>query len=191
MPIHRTSQAYSAAHAPMRAGSSVVRGSTDPEESTRFGAATAAGVQPDHTLGVRSGAMDTVPTHASSYSRLTEKPWGREVLLSPPGAPYVGKLLFVAAGHRLSLQWHDQKDESIAMLSGSATLVLQDDGGALAEIPMQPHTGYRVLPGRIHRLIAHEDSVFVEASTPEIGTTYRVQDDYGRSDGPAAAPPLP
>ncbi len=122
---------------------------------------------------------------ANGTSHVTPKPWGREVLLSPPDAPYVGKLLFVTAGQRLSLQWHDEKDESIALISGSATLLLDDYAGHLTEIPMEVNTGYRVLPGRVHRLVAHEDSVFVEASTPETGSTFRLEDDYGRSDEPA------
>ena len=133
--------------------------------------------------------MDTVPRLAAGFSRTTVKPWGREVLLSPPDAPYVGKLLFVDAGHRLSVQWHDQKDESIALISGAATLYLQGDDGDLADVAMEPRVGYRVLPGRIHRLHAHEGSVFVEASTPEVGSTYRVEDDYGRSNSQADGTP--
>lgn len=119
---------------------------------------------------------------AEGYSSVTDKPWGREVLFSAPGAPYVGKLLFVTSGHRLSLQRHDRKDECIALLSGRATIVLEDAEGELCEIAMDTCVGYRVLPGRAHRLIAHADSVFVEASTEEVGTTYRLADDYGRSD---------
>ena len=126
--------------------------------------------------------METIPRDDVSFSRVTPKPWGREVLLSPPGAPYVGKLLFVNGGHRLSLQWHDQKDESIALISGAADLLLGDASGGLARIQMEAHVGYRVEPGRVHRLVAHEDSVFVEASTPEIGSTFRLEDDYGRPD---------
>lgn len=130
--------------------------------------------------------MDALAPTEPGFSRTTAKPWGHEVLISPPEAPYAGKLLYVTAGRRLSLQWHDQKDESIALISGNATLVLQDERGNLVEVAMEPNTGYRVVPGRKHRIVAHEDSVFVEASTPEVGTTYRVEDDYGRSDSPAA-----
>lgn len=126
--------------------------------------------------------MENGSRQQGGFSRTTAKPWGREVLLSPPGAPYVGKLLFVTSGHRLSLQWHDEKDESIALISGAATLLLESDDGQLTELQMALNTGYRVLPRRVHRLIAHEDSTFIEASTPETGATYRVEDDYGRSD---------
>ncbi len=133
--------------------------------------------------------MNLPDTDAAAFSRTTPKPWGSEVLFSPPGAPYVGKILNISAGHRLSLQWHDEKDESITLISGDATLALEGEDGALQEIQMALLTGYRVLPGRIHRLIATTDSVLVEASTPETGSTFRVEDDYGRSDEHLEASP--
>jgi mannose-6-phosphate isomerase len=132
----------------------------------------------------------TVEPHlqALGTSQVTPKPWGAEVRFSPADAPYVGKLLFVTKGERLSLQRHDEKDESIALVQGHATLILEDEAGSLVEIKMEANVGYRVLPGRAHRLIAHEDSVLVEASTAETGTTYRLADDYGRSDEPLSPP---
>src|SRR5947207_1024777 len=45
-------------------------------------------------------------------SQRVEKPWGYEVLLSPPDAPYTSKLIHVRAGQRLSLQVHDTKIET-------------------------------------------------------------------------------
>src|SRR4051794_4120075 len=46
------------------------------------------------------------------FDHRVEKPWGYEVLLSPPGAPYTSKLIAVRAGNRLSLQVHDVKVET-------------------------------------------------------------------------------
>mgnify|MGYP001256785902 FL=1 len=127
----------------------------------------------------------------SEDAHATPKPWGREVRFSGMDSQYVGKLLFVNGGQRLSLQRHDQKDESIALVSGKALLVLEDADGKLQEFEMALYTGYRVLPGRAHRLIAVHDSVFVEASTPETGTTFRLADDYGRGhEGPAPRHPI-
>jgi quercetin dioxygenase-like cupin family protein len=109
-----------------------------------------------------------------------EKPWGYELIFTPPEKPYTGKILHVRAGKRLSLQWHDEKQETIMLLRGRATLLADDANHMLAEIEMEPGKGYSNVPGQRHRLIAIEDSDFVEASLPETGNTYRVEDDSGR-----------
>ena len=118
----------------------------------------------------------------SPYAVRAEKPWGFELLFTPPEKPYVGKLLHVAAGTRLSLQLHDEKFETILLLSGRAQLQVDDEAGELITIDMLPHAGYHNVPGQRHRLVALEDSEFVESSTPETGTTYRLEDDAGRGD---------
>ncbi len=50
----------------------------------------------------------------------------------------------------------------------------------LREIEMEPGKGYTIRPFQKHRLVALEDAEIVEASTPEVGTTYRLEDDYAR-----------
>lgn len=118
----------------------------------------------------------------ASYFKETNKPWGREVLLTPDGLPYVGKLIFVSAGARLSLQYHDEKTETQCLISGKALLWLENDDGDIEKIEMKSERGYIVSPGRKHRLEGLEDAVVLEASTPETGTTFRVEDDYERPD---------
>ena len=115
-------------------------------------------------------------------ARRVEKPWGYEVLLSPPDAPYTAKLVAVRAGCQLSLQVHDVKVETQALVSGQGVLVLQGPDGADREIEMQPGLGYHVAVGQRHRLRALTDIVVFEASSPEAGTTYRLVDDYARPD---------
>jgi oxalate decarboxylase/phosphoglucose isomerase-like protein (cupin superfamily) len=119
---------------------------------------------------------------AVGVQRLVEKPWGSELVFTESRLPYCGKLLTIQAGHRLSLQVHDSKTETICLLTGSALLTLEDEGGAVIETPMELQVGYTVLPGRRHRIRALADSVLAEASTPETGTTFRLEDDYGRPD---------
>ena len=46
-----------------------------------------------------------------------EKPWGYELHWAKTGR-YVGKLIHVNAGHALSLQYHNEKDETIFLWSG-------------------------------------------------------------------------
>jgi mannose-6-phosphate isomerase-like protein (cupin superfamily) len=134
--------------------------------------------------------MATPPTFdPSAFSldpngRRIEKPWGYEVLLSPPDAPYTAKLIHVRAGKRLSLQIHDVKVETQTLVAGRGILVLEGPDGELHEVAMEKGVGYHVAVGQRHRLCAapDEDATVFEASTPELGTTYRLADDYARPD---------
>jgi mannose-6-phosphate isomerase len=109
-----------------------------------------------------------------------EKPWGYEIVFTPPDAAYTGKVLHVNAGKRLSLQFHDEKRETIMLLDGEGILLCDNSRGELEEIVMEPGKGYSNIPGQRHRLIAITDCNFVEASTPETGATYRLEDDANR-----------
>jgi mannose-6-phosphate isomerase len=113
------------------------------------------------------------------HQRRVEKPWGWEVLWAETPF-YVGKILHIIAGRRLSLQYHDEKHETQCLLRGRALLVLEDDDGTLREIAMEPGRGYTVTPFQQHRIIAIDDCDVLEVSTPEVGTTYRLADDYAR-----------
>lgn len=115
-------------------------------------------------------------------STVTDKPWGREILLTPPDTQYVGKLIFVDDGARISLQYHDRKTETQCLVSGRAEIWLENDQGELDKFEMEKNVGYTIRPGQRHRLVGVEDAVVIEASTPELGTTYRVEDDYDRQD---------
>src|SRR5215468_9796063 len=116
--------------------------------------------------------------------RRIDKPWGFEVLLSPPNAPYASKLIHVYAGRRLSLQLHDTKVETQTLVAGRGVLVLEGADGKLHDIEMQPGVGYHVAVGQRHRLCAaaDADATVFEASTPEAGVTLRLEDDYARPD---------
>jgi mannose-6-phosphate isomerase len=118
------------------------------------------------------------------HARRLEKPWGYEVLLSPDDAPYTAKLIHVRAGKRLSLQLHDTKVETQTLMAGRGILVLEGSDGELHEIDMEPGLGYHVAVGQRHRLCAapDADATVFEASTPELGTTLRLEDDYARPD---------
>src|SRR5215831_18491953 len=117
-------------------------------------------------------------------ARRIEKPWGYEVLLSPADAPYAFKLIHVKAGKRLSLQLHDTKVETQTLVAGRGVLVLEGTDGELHNVEMQPGVGYHVSVGQRHRLCAaaDEDVTVFESSTPELGVTFRLEDDYSRPD---------
>lgn len=118
------------------------------------------------------------------YGRRIEKPWGYEILLSPPDAPYASKLIHVDAGKRLSLQVHDTKIETQTLVTGRCVLVLEGPDGELHDIDMQPGVGYHVAVGQRHRLAApaDQDATVFETSSPEAGVTLRLEDDYARPD---------
>lgn len=132
-----------------------------------------------------SGTPPTFDPSAFSLApnaRRIEKPWGYEVLLSPPEAPYAAKLIHVRAGTRLSLQVHDTKVETQTLLGGRGFLVLEGPDGELRDVWLEPGVGYHIAVGQRHRLCAapDEDVTVFEASSPELGVTYRLQDDYAR-----------
>ncbi|OGE17081.1 hypothetical protein A2769_02910 [Candidatus Daviesbacteria bacterium RIFCSPHIGHO2_01_FULL_37_27] len=116
------------------------------------------------------------------YIKRVKKPWGYELHFTPDNLPYMGKILHINAGKRVSLQIHDKKMESWYKLSGKVIMILGDNEGNLFEQEMEKGVGYTTKINQKHRLKALEDSDILEVSTPEIGTTFRLEDDYARTD---------
>jgi quercetin dioxygenase-like cupin family protein len=112
-------------------------------------------------------------------TRRVEKPWGHELIWAHT-PQYVGKLLVIEAGRRLSLQRHEVKDESILVNSGRLRLFLEDDDGVVLEEELGPGEHRHVPTGRIHRYEAIERTDLIEVSTPELGDVVRLEDDFGR-----------
>jgi mannose-6-phosphate isomerase len=112
--------------------------------------------------------------------RRVEKPWGYELIWALTDT-YCGKVLFVRAGHALSLQFHREKDESWLVQSGRAKLELGEAGqGALAEEVVGPGYAFHYRPGTVHRVTALEDTTILEVSTPQLDDVVRLEDAYGR-----------
>jgi mannose-6-phosphate isomerase-like protein (cupin superfamily) len=112
-------------------------------------------------------------------ARRVEKPWGHELIWAHTER-YVGKLLVIEAGKRLSLQKHLVKDESIYVISGRLRLVLANESGALEQHELGPGEHRRIATGRVHRFEALERVALMEVSTPELDDVVRLADDYGR-----------
>ncbi|MBC7707653.1 cupin [Polaromonas sp.] len=123
---------------------------------------------------------DTSNFSTDSYVRRIEKPWGYELHWVREDAPYMGKIIHINAGARLSLQLHDEKQESWLVMSGQAAVIWEDASGTLVQTHLQPGQGYSTQLGQRHRLIGVTDCDVVEVSTPELGTTWRLEDDYSR-----------
>ncbi len=109
-----------------------------------------------------------------------EKPWGHELWWAQTER-YVGKLLHVKAGHKLSLQYHERKDETIHLWSGDLLLVLDEGEGTLTEHRLSPGQSYHVRPFTKHRMVAVTDCDILEVSTPEVDDVVRLEDAYGRA----------
>lgn len=107
-----------------------------------------------------------------------EKPWGHELIWARTDR-YVGKILHVDAGHVLSLQYHERKDESIYVLTGEIILRLQQ-GDTLIERRLAQGEAFHIQPKVIHQFEAVVTSDLLEASTPEIDDVIRLKDRYGR-----------
>jgi mannose-6-phosphate isomerase len=118
----------------------------------------------------------------SPYAKRIEKPWGYEIHWVPADKPYMGKIEHVKAGCRMSLQIHDQKQESWLIMKGRAKVIWEDSSGKIVETELEPGQGYSTNIGQKHRLVGITDCDIIEVSTPEIGTTYRLEDDYKRPD---------
>lgn len=112
----------------------------------------------------------------------TTKPWGHEIIFTKPDDPYTGKIIYINAGKRFSLQVHDEKQETQMLVSGEANLIIDNKKGELTTIKMEPFKGYTLHVGQRHRVQAITDCAIYEVSTSETGTTYRLEDDYKRPD---------
>ncbi len=99
----------------------------------------------------------------------------------PDGMPYMGKILHINEGKRFSLQYHDKKSESWYLMSGRAKIIWDGDGGQLEEVEMEKRKGYSVDAKQRHRMQGITDCEIIEVSMPEVGITYRLEDDYSRA----------
>ena len=108
-----------------------------------------------------------------------DKPWGYEIIWAHTDR-YVGKILHVNAGEALSLQYHEVKDETLYLLSGTYELIV-DEHGELVRHELEPGYAYHVRPGKRHRMVAGPEGCdILEASTPELDDVVRLEDRYGR-----------
>ena len=119
------------------------------------------------------------PLHETNAARV-DKPWGHELIWAHTER-YVGKVLVIEPGNRLSLQKHLEKDESIYVLSGRLYLHLESEAGEVEVTPLDAGGHVRIPTGRIHRFEAKDERVeLMEVSTPELDDVVRLEDDYGR-----------
>lgn len=110
--------------------------------------------------------------------RRVEKPWGHEEIWAETSR-YVGKILHINKGHRLSRQYHEKKEETIRVAQGLLTVEVGSDGSNSWKYG--PGGTFHVEPGTVHRFCAPDGDVeIIEVSTPELDDVVRIEDDYSR-----------
>lgn len=124
--------------------------------------------------------FDSTSFSNEAYAKKINKPWGYEIHWVPDTAPYMGKVLHINKDARLSLQIHDEKQESWFIINGRAKVMWDNNKGELIETELTTGNGFSTKIGQRHRLIGITDCDILEVSTPEKGTTWRLEDDYAR-----------
>jgi mannose-6-phosphate isomerase-like protein (cupin superfamily) len=113
-----------------------------------------------------------------SNVKTVPKPWGHETIWAHTDT-YVGKILHIKAGHALSVQYHNVKDETVYLLSGKLIYRVWD-GDTPRTVDLQLGQAYRITPGTVHQMEAVTDCDVLEVSTPHLDDVVRLQDRYGR-----------
>lgn len=111
--------------------------------------------------------------------REVSKPWGSELWFAHTDR-YAGKILRVRAGCRLSVQFHEEKDETSYVLSGRVIVSQGDSVDQLTARELGPGESWRNQPRLVHTLEAIEDAEIIEVSTPQLEDVVRLEDMYGR-----------
>lgn len=107
------------------------------------------------------------------------KPWGYELIFAKTDR-YVGKILHIAKGECLSLQYHEMKEETLYVVAGELKLTIEYDGDR-RELVLRAGEAFHIPPGLIHRMEAIADTDVAEVSTPELDDVIRLDDRYGRT----------
>ena len=111
--------------------------------------------------------------------QIIEKPWGKEEVIEI-NDKYMMKKLTMLKGHRSSLQLHNHKKETIYVLSGQLRIISGPDQDNLTGKIYTEGESITISPGVVHRMEGVEDSIYLEASTPEMDDVVRLVDDYER-----------
>lgn len=110
---------------------------------------------------------------------LISKPWGKEEILEI-NDNYMLKKITMWKDNRCSLQYHNYKKETIYILIGKLRIYCGSKKDNLESRVFEPHESITIPSKLIHRMEAIEDSVYLEASTPELNDVVRLEDSYNR-----------
>jgi len=125
---------------------------------------------------------DSTPASGRSTIKHVPKPWGHETIWAHTDN-YVGKILHINAGHALSVQYHNVKDETVYLLSGQLIYRIWEGEGEqkqARDVGLAIGDAFRIVPGTIHQMEAVTDCDILEVSTPHLDDVVRLKDRYGR-----------
>ena len=106
------------------------------------------------------------------YKNREDKPWGYEKILINT-EKYLTKELFIREGYQTSYHHHPQKDETMYILSGAGYIEFEDRKEYFGK-----NDTIRIKPLENHTIVAMENTVLHEISTPHPDDTVRVKDYY-------------
>lgn len=115
-----------------------------------------------------------------SAVKRVDKPWGHEELFALVDGKFCGKAIHVTAGHALSLQYHEEKEEVISVQSGRLRCEIGLHEDSLEVFELNPGESIHLRPFTRHRVTAVVDTVMLEASTTQLLDVVRLEDRYGR-----------
>ena len=113
-------------------------------------------------------------------AEITNKPWGVEELLVKTKS-YAVKKITIEPGKRMSLQYHEIKEETIHVISGA--LIVWKSEKLEDHVVVMPGNTYHVAPKAVHRFgsVDQFETVILECSTTELEDVVRLADDYHRN----------
>ena len=122
-------------------------------------------------------AVDTskdLETVQKEYANKTDKPWGFEKVLIYT-EKYLTKELYLKEGFQTSFHYHEKKDETMYIMSGAGYIEFEDRKEYFSQ-----NDSIRIEPNTRHSIVATENTVLHEVSTPHLDDTIRVKDFYTR-----------
>jgi len=108
------------------------------------------------------------------YSNKTDKPWGYEKVIIHTDK-YLTKELYLMKNESTSHHKHNQKDETMHVFSGEVLIKFDDK-----EVNLKKNDTIRIEPETPHTILAVENTVLQEYSTPHLDDTVRIRDKYER-----------
>ncbi len=114
----------------------------------------------------------------NEYQTRIEKPWGYEDILASTSTELV-KRLFIRAGHKTSLHYHEKRTEMLIAVSGKGAVSF---AGSIVPLVAwaYPNNFVLVYPKQLHRIYADTDLTVIEVSDYSLNDIKRVEDAYGR-----------
>lgn len=119
-------------------------------------------------------SIKDLETVKSEYANKEDKPWGYEKIIIHTDK-YLTKELYIMKNEGTSHHKHSEKDETMHVTSGEVVIRFDDK-----EINLKRNDTARIKPNTPHTILALENTILQEYSTPHLDDTIRIKDRYRR-----------